>query len=210
MSSFDLTFIIDYLLPFLATPIGVIIFIIFYSTWVILLFPGSWLTMVAGLLYGSYLGSVYVFIAAIIGSLISFFLGRTFLRNWVQRKISAFPKLLAIEKGVSQEGWKLVILTRLSPAFPFSLLNYFYGVSDVKLVDFNIGLLGILPGTFLYCSFGKLAGEISNFQQAISQGTKNNSLLITSASFIVTFLVVVLVARVARNVLQNFDSSEIS
>ena len=103
--------------------------------------------MVAGALYGTVLGSCIVFLGACLGAEISFLLGRTLLRNWVQRRMADFPKLQVVQKAVSREGLKLILLTRLSPVFPFSLLNFAYGLSDVSFRDYLIGLLAIAPGT---------------------------------------------------------------
>ena len=60
---------------------------------------------------------------------------------------------------MNREGLKLVLLTRLSPAFPFRLLNLAYGLSNLNLRDDVIGLIAILPDTMLFCSLGALTGD---------------------------------------------------
>ena len=150
-------------LDVLRTPLGGVLFIPLYALWVTLLLPGVWASMLAGALYGTWWGSVLVFVGACLGAEATFLLGRHWLRDWAQKRLASIPKLQAVERGVSREGLKLVLLTRLSPAFPFSLLNLAYGLSDVSLRDYSLGLLGILPGTVLFCALGALAGDVARF-----------------------------------------------
>ncbi|MBR9700453.1 TVP38/TMEM64 family protein, partial [Candidatus Woesearchaeota archaeon] len=88
--------------------------------------------------------------------------GRYFARDWVKEKIGKNEKFKAIDDAVGREGWKIVGLTRLSPIFPFNLLNYSYGLTKVKLKDyFFASWIGMLPGTILYVYIGGLAGELA-------------------------------------------------
>ncbi|MCP9824246.1 VTT domain-containing protein [Synechococcus sp. EJ6-Ellesmere] len=155
------------LLPALRSPAGAMAFVPLYALWVTLLLPGVWASMLAGALYGTVWASVIVFLGASLGAIVTFLLGRHWLRGWTRRRLQAAPKLLAIERAVSQEGLKLVLLTRLSPAFPFSLLNLAYGLSEVSLRDYLIGLLAILPGTVLFCALGDLAGDVARFGEVL-------------------------------------------
>ena len=155
-------------LPVLQSPVGAIGFIVLYALWVTLLLPGVWASMLAGALYGTAWGSLLVFIGACLGAEAIFLLGRHWLRDWARSRLAAVPKLQAVERAVSREGLKLVLLTRLSPAFPFSLLNLAYGLSDVSLRDYTLGLIGILPGTILFCGLGALAGDVARFGAVLS------------------------------------------
>ena len=119
----------------LRSPAGALVFVPLYALWVTLLLPGVWASMLAGALYGPAWGSLIVFVGACLGAQAAFLLGRTWLRDWARRRLAAVPKLQAIEQAVSREGLKLVLLTRLSPAFPFSLLNLAYGLSEVSWRD---------------------------------------------------------------------------
>ena len=93
-----------------------------------------------------------MFISASIGASIAFFVSKSFFAKKLKNLFSRYPKLSVMEKVVEKGGLKLIFLARLSPIFPFSVLNYFYGLNNVKFRDFALGLLGIIPGTFLYCS----------------------------------------------------------
>ncbi len=198
---------IDKFSPFLISPLGVLIFIVLYSLWVTCLLPGSWLSMLSGFVYGTWFGSLIVFLGAFLGAHLTFYLGRTFLKDWAQNKVSTFSKIQSIEKAVSREGRKVVFLTRLSPLFPFGLLNFSYGLSDVKVLDFTLGMFGIIPGTILYCSFGSLALKISNFGDVLSGRSSTDSFIWSLISIISTILVVIVILRSTKKIYQDSESS---
>ena len=113
----------------------------------------------------------------------------------------------SIQKGISGEGLKLILLTRLSPAFPFSVLNLAYGLSEVSFRDYTIGLIGILPGTILFCGLGELAGDLAQFNEVLSGNKDLPSIAIRLIGLISTLAVVWLVSRTARSVLQDSEPS---
>ncbi len=199
--------LVENILPFFHTALGVALFIPLYAIWVTFLLPGAWVSMLAGALYGIWLGSFLVFVGACLGAEVVFLLGRTFLGPWTKRRLANWPKFQAIQKAVSGEGLKLILLTRLSPAFPFSLLNLVYGLSEVSFRDYTIGLLGILPGTILFCGLGDLAGDLAQFNEVLSGKQDLPSILIRLVGLMATLAVVWLVARTARRALQDSDLS---
>ena len=188
-------------LPLLQSTAGAALFIPFYALWVTLLLPGVWASMLAGALYGTLLGSVVVFVGASLGAIAVFLLGRSWLREWARRRLAAAPKWLAIEQAVSREGLRLVLLTRLSPAFPFSLLNLAYGLSEVSLRDYCLGLIGILPGTVLFCALGALAGDVARFGTVLAGHADPATWALRLAGIGATIASVWLVNRAARRAL---------
>ena len=194
-------------LPALQSPAGALVFIPLYALWVTLLLPGVWASMLAGALYGTWWGSLIVFIGACLGAEAAFLLGRTLLRGWAQRRLAALPKLQAVEQAVSREGLKLVLLTRLSPAFPFSLLNLAYGLSEVSVRDYTLGLIGILPGTVLFCGLGALAGDVARFGEVLSGEADAGTWALRIIGLLATVAVVWLVGRAARRALDEGSGS---
>jgi uncharacterized membrane protein YdjX (TVP38/TMEM64 family) len=140
---------------------GPVAFIVIYNLATLLFVPGFLLTLKGGTLFGVVWGSIYALIAATIGATLAFTIGRYLSRDWVYRQMKEHPKFQAIEQAVAREGWKIVLLTRLSPIFPFNLLNYAFGVTDVSLKDYLLGSLGMLPGTVLYVYLGAIASDLS-------------------------------------------------
>jgi uncharacterized membrane protein YdjX (TVP38/TMEM64 family) len=199
--------LLSQLLPALQSPAGALLFVPLYALWVTLLLPGVWASMLAGALYGTWWGSVIVFVGACLGAEAAFLLGRTWLREWARRRLANLPKLQAVEQAVSREGLKLVLLTRLSPAFPFSLLNFAYGLSEVSLRDYTIGLIGILPGTILFCGLGALAGDVARFGTVLSGEADPFTWTLRVIGVLATVAVVWLVGRAARRALQESELS---
>ena len=193
------------LLPALQSPLGAAAFIPLYALWVTLLLPGVWASMLAGALYGTLLGSGLVFVGASLGATAAFLLGRHWLRDWARRCLASVPQFSAIEQAVSREGLKLVLLTRLSPAFPFSLLNLAYGLSDVSLRDYAIGLIAILPGTLLFCSLGALAGDVARFGEVLSGEADPGTWTMRVIGLLATVASVWLVGRAAQRALKGVE-----
>ena len=139
-----------------------VLFIILYILGAILFVPGSVLTIGAGVLFGLLWGSIYVSIGATIGATAAFLIGRYLARDWVRRQLEGNRKFGAIDDAVGREGWKIVLLTRLSPVFPFNLLNYAFGLTAVTLRDYLLATwIGIMPGSVLYVYLGSLGGNLA-------------------------------------------------
>ncbi|KGF85744.1 TVP38/TMEM64 family protein [Prochlorococcus marinus] len=188
-----------YNLSFFNTGIGILSFVCIYILIVLLILPASWLSLLSGFLYGSYLGSIIVFISASIGASAAFFLSKTFFAKKLKNLFSRYPKLSIMEKIVEKGGFKLIFLARLSPIFPFSILNYFYGLNNIKFRDFFLGLLGIIPGTFLYCSIGSLAKSLQELKNVQSP----NNLYMTLIGVVSTSLVVYFLAKYSKEYFEN-------
>ena len=112
--------------------LGGIVFIGIYIIATLAFLPASILTLGAGVIFGVIWGSLYVFIGATLGAIAAFLVGRYLAKGWVKEKISSYKKFATIDKAVSKEGLKIVLLIRLSPLFPFNLLNYALGITSVS------------------------------------------------------------------------------
>ncbi len=138
---------------------GPILFILVYIVATVFFIPGSALTFGAGTLFGVVWGSVYVSLASTLGATAAFLVGRYLARGFVEKKVEGNERFATIDRAVSEEGWKIVGLTRLSPVFPFSLLNYAFGLTNVKLSHYMIASwIGMMPGTVMYVYLGSIAG----------------------------------------------------
>jgi uncharacterized membrane protein YdjX (TVP38/TMEM64 family) len=143
-------------------PWGPAAFILIYIVATVLFIPGSLLTLGSGVLFGVVGGSICVSIGSILGATCAFLTGRYLTRDWVSQQIEGNQKFKAIDLAVAKEGWKIVLLTRLSPIFPFNLLNYAFGVTQVSFKDyFFASWIGMVPGTVMYVYIGSLAGSLA-------------------------------------------------
>jgi len=142
-------------------PIAPIAFILLYVVITVAFVPASVVTLGAGVVFGVVKGSLLVFTGAMLGATAAFIVGRYLARDWVAQRLANRPKFQAIDTAIAQEGRKVIFLLRLSPLFPFNLLNYGLGLSQVSLKDYVLGTLGIVPGTMMYVYVGSLVGSLA-------------------------------------------------
>ena len=190
--------------------IAPIAFMLIYIVATVAFLPGSILTLGGGVLFGVVKGSIFVFLGATIGATLAFLAGRYVARGWISKKIAGNQKFSAIDKAVGKEGFKIVLLTRLSPIFPFNLLNYGLGVTGVSLKDYVLASVGMFPGTIMYVYIGSLAGSIATIGGA-SQPDANPiaQWSIRIIGFIATVAVTLYVTKIARKALdESIDNSD--
>ncbi|WP_413162892.1 TVP38/TMEM64 family protein [Capilliphycus salinus ALCB114379] len=187
---------------------GPVAFILVYILATVLFLPGSILTLGAGAIFGVFAGYVYVSMGSVVGATCAFLVGRYLARGWVAKKIAGNEKFKAIDEAVAREGWKIVGLTRLSPIFPFNLLNYSFGLTKVSLRDYVIASwIGMIPGTIMYVYLGSLAGELATLGLEERSKTTGEWILY-GVGLIATIAVSVYVTKIARQALNNKISEE--
>ena len=186
---------------------GPVVFILGYAAAAVALVPASILTLAAGAIFGLGAGIVYVFIAAVLGSSAAFLVSRYLARSAVERRLAGNARFAAIDRAVGAQGRKIVFLLRLSPAFPFSLLNYALGLTQVRFVDYLLASVGMLPGTLLYVYYGKLAGDVAALAGGapVAKGAGYYAVLVLG--LVATVLVTLVVTRTARRALQDVEKA---
>ena len=181
---------------------GPVLFVLIYIVATVLFVPGSALTLGAGALFGVGLGSALVSVGATLGATAAFLVGRYFARDWVAKKIEGNTAFAAIDRAVAAEGWKIVGLTRLSPAFPFSLLNYAFGLTRVSLRDYMLASwIGMMPGTVMYVYLGSLAHVAGDRHRTPGEWA------LLGVGLVATIAVTVFVTRLARAALAKRTQS---
>ncbi len=183
--------------------VGALAFIGLYIIATVAFLPGSILTLGAGVIFGVVWGSLYVFVGATLGATAAFLVGRYLARGWVANKIAGNKKFAAIDQAVGTEGLKIVLLTRLSPVFPFNLLNYAFGITGVSLKDYFIGSVGMIPGTIMYVYIGSLAGNLAMIGTEAQPTNPTVQWAIRIVGLIATIAVTVYVTRIAQKALED-------
>jgi uncharacterized membrane protein YdjX (TVP38/TMEM64 family) len=188
--------------------IGIAAFIVGYAVAVVALVPGSLLTITGGALFGLGRGVAIVFAGALLGSTAAFLIARHAARATIVERIGrgsdGVARLLgAIDAAAAQRSFLVVLLLRLSPVFPFNMLNYLLGVTSVPLRSYVLASIGMLPGTFVFVYTGRLVGDVAAAAagEPAPRGTGHWLLLVLG--LVATFAVVMLVTRLARRELQQ-------
>ena len=184
-------------------PWGPAAFILIYILATILFIPGSLLTLGAGVLFGVVGGSICVSIGSILGATCAFLTGRYLTRDWVAKQIESDRKFKAIDEAVKREGAKIVLLARLSPIFPFNLLNYAFGVTQVSFKDyFFASWIGMMPATIMYVYIGSLAGSLAALGESGRDRTAAEWLLY-GIGLAATIAVTAYATRIAKKALDD-------
>ncbi|HEX6175324.1 MAG TPA: FAD-containing oxidoreductase [Candidatus Binatia bacterium] len=187
--------------------IGPAAVVLAYILSTVLFIPGSALTIGSGTLFGLTTGFVVVFLGANLGALGSFLLARTLLRDKVARWAEANPKFRSLDQAIGKQGFKMVLLTRLSPVFPFVLLNYFLGLTAVRTGSYVLAnVIGMLPATFLFVYIGAAARDALAGQMDASAGFYQQILKVVG--LLATVAVVVVVTRIARKALREAEQEQ--
>ena len=188
---------------------GPVIVVAFYVVACVLSLPGSALTIGAGFLFGVVTGTITVSIGSTLGACAAFWVGRTLARRAVERRLSANARFAAIDAAVGREGFRIVLLTRLSPVFPFNLLNYAFGLTRVPFWKYALASwVGMMPGTLMYVYFGAAGREAAKGLSAAEAAGEGSGLARAFfwTGLAIAVLVAAVVTRVARKALKDGSS----
>jgi len=183
--------------------LGPVVFIAGYALAVVAFVPGSLLTLAAGAIFGVAEGTVLVFVAAVLGSSAAFLVARYAARGAVERRLAGDARFAAIDRAVGAQGRRIVFLLRLSPVFPFNLLNYALGLTRVRFVDTLLASVGMLPGTLLYVYSGKVAGDVAAVAGGAGPERGAGYYAVLGLGLLATVVVTTLVTRIARRALRD-------
>ncbi len=183
---------------------GALVFAAVYIAATVMMLPGSLLTLGAGLAYGPVVGTALVSPVSVVAATCAFLLGRTTAREWVARRIARAPRFAAVDRAVGREGFRIVLLLRLSPLVPFTLLNYALGLTRVRLRDFAIASwVGMLPGTVLYVYLGSLLTSATELAAGVARPESSASRLLYWGGLAATVAAAWLVTKTARRALDR-------
>jgi len=174
-----------------------------YAVACVLFVPGSILTLGAGFLFGVVYGTIAVSVGSVLGATAAFLVGRTLLRTTIEKRIAAYPRFQATDRAVREQGFKIVLLTRLSPVFPFNLLNYAFGLTNVRLWQYVLASwIGMLPGTVMYVYLGSALKSLADVAAGAPEGGTPQTVFFV-VGLVMTVVATVVITRVARRALNE-------
>lgn len=183
--------------------VGVAWFIVLYTLTCVFFLPGSALTVGAGAVYGFWWGTLLVMASSTVGAMVNFLTARYLLRNFVLRHLAGSPKFLSLDRAIEREGWKVILVSRISPIVPHSLVSYIAGVTRISCTRFTLAsFLGFLPISVAYSYAGALLGAVARSKL---QWTNNDpwTWVLYGVGMIFTVAAVVMTARLAARALRQ-------
>jgi uncharacterized membrane protein YdjX (TVP38/TMEM64 family) len=172
-----------------------------YAVATVLMIPGALVTLLVGAIYGPWIGTLIVSPASVLGATLAFMLGRGVFRTNIEGRMAKSPRFQALAQAMEVQGFKILTLVRLSPVFPFTLVNYAFGLTRVRPRDYVLGsFLGMLPGTFLYVYLGSTVGDVADLLNgAPDSGAAGQAM--RWGGLAVTVILTVWITRIARRAL---------
>jgi uncharacterized membrane protein YdjX (TVP38/TMEM64 family) len=191
-------------------PWGLVLLAAVYTPAALLLVPGSVLTLAAGYFYDLMPAFLAVSLGSTTAAAVVFLVGRTLARGWVEAKLGQNPVFRALDQAVGEQGFKIVLLTRLSPLFPFTLLNYAFSLTRVRFRSYVLASwIGMGPGTLLYVYLGSTLQSVTEILSGSDRPRPATETALKWGGLLATFVVTVLIARTARQALaRNLAATE--
>ena len=183
--------------------VGVAWFVVLYALTCVFFLPGSALTVGAGAVYGFWWGTLLVMVSSTVGAMVNFLMARYLLRAFVLRHLAGSPKFLSLNRAIEREGWKVILVSRISPIVPHSLVSYIAGVTRISFTRFSLAsFLGFLPISVVYSYAGALLGAVARSRL---QWTTNDpwTWVLYGVGLVFTVAAVVMTARLAARALRQ-------
>lgn len=175
-----------------------------YAVATVLMIPGSLVTLLIGAIYGPWVGTAVVSPASVLGAALAFQLGRGVFRRSIESKMAGNARFMALQGAIEKEGLKILTLVRLSPVFPFTLVNYAFGLTRVSFGSYVLGsFLGMLPGTLMYVYLGSAVGDIATLSSEGLGDTGWQGEVLKWGGLVATVVVTIFITKVARRALAN-------
>ncbi len=181
---------------------GPVVFGLIYVVATVCFVPGLILTIAAGAIFGLLTGFITVSISSVIGAACAFMISRYLARSKIEAIARSNSKFGAIDEAIREGGWKIVGLLRLSPAIPYNLHNYLYGLPQVQFCPYGlVSWIAMAPGTILYVYLGHVAGLAASGEDA---STARWALL--GVGLLATIVVTFYITRLAK---KKLDETEV-
>jgi uncharacterized membrane protein YdjX (TVP38/TMEM64 family) len=187
---------------------GPLLFIAIMMLVVVFLLPGVLFTTGAGFVFGVVEGTVCVVVGTTLGATIAFLIARHLFGDRASQFVRHHAKIRLVSEELTPHGWKIVLLTRLVPFFPFKLSNYFFGLTEFSLRGFAFGsFIGVIPLSLHNVYLGSIAADVG-LAAARSADRTPVEWGLYGAGFLATVFLVVYLNHLARQALSGYTEEE--
>lgn len=158
--------------------------------------PAALFTLAGGAVFGPVAGTVLVSASSTIGATLAFLLARTVLHRRAEEMVKASPRLASLSRAIERDGARVVALVRLSPLFPFTVVNYAFGLTKVRTVTYVLASwVAMLPGTAAYVYLGSALGQAASDADPAKKAIR---LALGAAAVVATVLIARTAAKAIR------------
>ncbi len=158
--------------------------------------PAAVMTLAGGAVFGFVTGTIVISLASTLGATLAFLLARTVLRERASRMAASSPRFAGLNRAIEKEGGKIVALVRLSPLFPFTVVNYLFGLTPVRPLVFVLASwIAMLPGTAAYVYFGAALGDAATGADPVQKAIR---LVLGVAAIVATAFIARFAAKAIR------------
>ncbi len=183
---------------------GPIVFGLIYVAATVALLPGSLITLAGGAVFGLFWGGIAVSLASTTGAALAFLIARYFARDKIEQRARRNPKFQAIDRAIGERGWKIVALLRLSPAIPFNLSNYLFGLTSVRFWPYVLSSwIAMMPGTIMYVYVGYAAGKGLEAAAGANTGKTPGEWALLFVGLAATVAVTIYVTQIAKKAIRE-------
>jgi uncharacterized membrane protein YdjX (TVP38/TMEM64 family) len=179
-------------------------FIVIYTLTCVFFLPGSVLTVGAGAIYGFWGGALLVSISNLVGAVVNFLTSRYLLRGWLNRKFAHNKKFHILDQAIATEGWRIILLSRISPVVPHSIVSYACGLTKLSLAKFSLASwIGFVPISAAYSYAGAFLGKFARARAGLPHGAESwETWTFYGAGLVVTVIVTIWSTRIASRALK--------
>jgi uncharacterized membrane protein YdjX (TVP38/TMEM64 family) len=183
--------------------LGAVIFVAGFVIGTMLFVPASLFILAAGIAFGFSQGLPLAIISAMLGATIPFFVSRHFARKFVEKRLAQNARLKAFDSAVEKEGWKIVLLFRLTPILPFPVSNYFFGLTKINFWQYLFAsTAGVMPATILYVYLGYAGAVVLGEKR---HGRSTYSCVLLGLGLVATIALLFYLTRLAKRSLQQIE-----
>jgi len=184
-------------------PWAPVLFVLIYIAAAVTLAPAFFLTVAGGAVFGVWQGSLLVFVGASLGASAVYALASPLANTRWMRRVTSDQRVAAVRNAVAGGGVRIMILLRLSPLVPYSILNYALALSGVRYADFVVALLGMIPAIILYTYYGKVVGDVAALAAGVSPPRGVEYYILLGVGLVTVIVSTTMITRAARREIER-------
>jgi len=184
-------------------PWAPVLFVALYVGAAVTIAPAFFLTVAGGAVFGIWRGSLLVLVGASLGASVVYAIAAPFADARWMRRVTRDQRVAAVKEAVGGGGVRIMLLLRLSPLIPYSILNYALALSGVRYADFVVALVGMIPAIVLYTYYGKVVGDVAALAAGVSPPRGTEYYLLLAVGLVAMAVSTAMITKAARREIER-------